>query len=245
MSGHLFLFTNRGRTRLKASGVGRQRAVGLREAIGEGPFPLAGGAGRAVCHDAAGRTGDAGERAGCCRSAAAQELAAPHAGSIKHFFPFVCEKGSAITPHPTYNRTYSMSPSDPQPRIADAGTRVSLGASENPGADGRAAAAARKLLGPRSETLSDLQLELLAEEEPGTTREEVEAEARREPLPARRRANAGRIRAATLAGESAACRGSSPLRGANLPAVRRGDRGDRLRRKRAVGCTSRRATSCA
>jgi transposase len=45
-------------------------------------------------------------------------------------------------------------------------------------------------LGPRSETLSDLQLELLAEEEPGVTREEVEAEARREQLaslPARER----------------------------------------------------------
>jgi transposase len=39
-------------------------------------------------------------------------------------------------------------------------------------------------LGPSSETLSDLQLELLAEEEPGATREEVEAESRREPIPA-------------------------------------------------------------
>src|SRR5579862_7481872 len=37
-------------------------------------------------------------------------------------------------------------------------------------------------LGPRSETLSDLQLELLAEEEPGVTREEVEAEASRGPI---------------------------------------------------------------
>jgi transposase len=47
-----------------------------------------------------------------------------------------------------------------------------------------------QMLGPRSETLSDLQLELLAEEEPGATREEVEAEARREPIahkPARER----------------------------------------------------------
>jgi transposase len=37
-------------------------------------------------------------------------------------------------------------------------------------------------LGPRSETLSNLQLELLAEEEPGVTRDEVEAESRRETL---------------------------------------------------------------
>ena len=36
--------------------------------------------------------------------------------------------------------------------------------------------------GPRSETLSNLQLELLAEEEPGVTRDEVEAEADREPI---------------------------------------------------------------
>ena len=38
-------------------------------------------------------------------------------------------------------------------------------------------------LGPASETLSDLQLELLADEEPGVTREEVNAESRREPIP--------------------------------------------------------------
>ena len=40
-----------------------------------------------------------------------------------------------------------------------------------------------EMLGRGSETLSDLQLELLAEEEPGATREEVEAESRREPIP--------------------------------------------------------------
>ena len=39
-------------------------------------------------------------------------------------------------------------------------------------------------LGPASETLSDLQLELLTEEEPSVTREEVEAESRREPMAA-------------------------------------------------------------
>ena len=39
-----------------------------------------------------------------------------------------------------------------------------------------------QVLGPHSETLSDLQLELLAEEEPSATRDEVEAESRREPL---------------------------------------------------------------
>jgi len=39
-----------------------------------------------------------------------------------------------------------------------------------------------KLLGPRSETLNDLQLELLADQEPGATLDEVEAETRRAPL---------------------------------------------------------------
>ena len=41
-------------------------------------------------------------------------------------------------------------------------------------------------LGPASETLSDLQLELLIEQEPSTTREEVEAESHREPIAERR-----------------------------------------------------------
>lgn len=39
-----------------------------------------------------------------------------------------------------------------------------------------------QLLGPQSETLSDLQLELLAKQEPGATAEEVAAEASREAL---------------------------------------------------------------
>ena len=40
-----------------------------------------------------------------------------------------------------------------------------------------------QFLGPRSETLSNLQLELLTEQESSTTRDEVEAEAKRGPLP--------------------------------------------------------------
>jgi transposase len=55
-----------------------------------------------------------------------------------------------------------------------------------------------KLLGPRSETLNDLQLELLADQEPGTTLDEVEAEAQRPPLtaapPRERRPHPGRQR---------------------------------------------------
>jgi transposase len=40
-----------------------------------------------------------------------------------------------------------------------------------------------KMMGPRSETLSYLQLELLTDQEPGTTLDEVAAEAERPPLP--------------------------------------------------------------
>ena len=43
------------------------------------------------------------------------------------------------------------------------------------------------LLGPHSETLSNLQLELLADEEPSATSDEVEAETRREPVTRRPR----------------------------------------------------------
>ena len=53
-------------------------------------------------------------------------------------------------------------------------------------------------LGPKSETLSNLQLELLTEEEPSTTRDEVEAEARRETIDAHAaRGSASHIRAAS------------------------------------------------
>ena len=51
-------------------------------------------------------------------------------------------------------------------------------------------------LGPSSETLSDLQLELLTEEESSATREEVEAESQREPIltapPRKRKPHPGR-----------------------------------------------------
>lgn len=55
-----------------------------------------------------------------------------------------------------------------------------------------------KLLGPKSETLSDLQLELLADQEPGATLDEVEAESERAPLtaapPRERKPHPGRQR---------------------------------------------------
>src|SRR5262249_26838043 len=76
---------------LEGSGVGWQRAVGVREAAGEGAFPLAHRGGRALRDDAAGRIGDAGEWAGYRRSTAAEELAAAHTGGIKYFCVSACE----------------------------------------------------------------------------------------------------------------------------------------------------------
>ena len=55
-----------------------------------------------------------------------------------------------------------------------------------------------KMLGPKSETLNDLQLELLADQEPGATLDEVEAESERAPLtvapPRERKPHPGRQR---------------------------------------------------
>ena len=103
-----------------------------------------------------------------------------------------------------------------------------------------------QVLGPHSETLSDLQLELLAEEEPGATRDEVEAEARpRTASTQARRANANPIRAAAVAGESAAHRTSdcrAPSRTAK-PAARK--RPSSVTTKAKCWIMNRRAGSCA
>ena len=68
-------------------------------------------------------------------------------------------------------------------------------------------------LGPKSETLSNLQLALLTEEEPSTTRDEVEAEARRETLTRAPEREASRIRAASR------CRRICRASPASLPAT--------------------------
>ena len=60
-----------------------------------------------------------------------------------------------------------------------------MGSPEDSSAHGRIATGTYQRYGHKSETLSALQLELL-DEEPGVISEEVEAEARREPLPTAR-----------------------------------------------------------
>ena len=90
------------------------------------------------------------------------------------------------------------------------------------------------MLGPQSETLSNLQLELLADEEPGTTAEELEAETRREAVAKMPHASASRIRARTITRKSATCGESDFLSGSDLQCLRQRNSGDRQRRERAT-----------
>jgi transposase len=122
-------------------------------------------------------------------------VAAACAGGIKHFFIFACDNA----------RNYSLSDLqsnllvasfDPHARIANLERELAWAHLKIQSLTEELRQQRVKLLGPRSETLSDLQLELLSDEEPGTTLDEVEAEARRTPLPQmpprQRRAHPGR-----------------------------------------------------
>src|SRR5258707_7958252 len=114
-------------------------------------------------------------------------------------FLLVCvQKELALTPYLTYNLTYSMIASDPHARITILERELAWAHLKIQALTEELRQQRVKLLGPRSETLSDLQLQLLADEEPGTTLDEVEAEARRTPLPVvpprQRRPHPGRQR---------------------------------------------------
>src|SRR3954465_1042584 len=91
-----------------------------------------------------------------------------------------------------------MIPSDPHPRIAVLERELAWAHLKIQSLTEALRQQRVKLLGPRSETLSDLQLQLLADEEPGTTLDEVEAEAQRTALPVvpprQRRPHQGRQR---------------------------------------------------
>jgi len=75
-----------------------------------------------------------------------------------------------------------MSAADPQLRIANLERELTWAHLKIQVLEERLRQQRIRMLGPQSETLSNLQLELLSEEEPGVTRDEVEAEARREPM---------------------------------------------------------------
>ena len=79
--------------------------------------------------------------------------------------------------------------------------RVAVGSSEDRGTAGGTPRARIAKYDPPSETLSDLQLDLL-EDEPGVTGEEVQAESHREPVAATAGARAG-SGATAFAGEPA------------------------------------------
>src|ERR1035441_9763735 len=89
--------------------------------------------------------------------------------TLKPFLPVCVQKRLAITPHLTYNLTYSMIPSDPHSRIAVLERELAWAHLKIQSLTEELRQQRVKLLGPRSETLSDLQLQLLADEEPGTT----------------------------------------------------------------------------
>src|SRR5260370_33368159 len=82
-----------------------------------------------------------------------------------------------------------MSVSDPQLRIVQLESELKWAHLKIQVLEERLRRQRIRLLGPHSETLSNLQLELLADEEPGVSGEEVAAEPGRESsgkLPARR-----------------------------------------------------------
>jgi transposase len=91
-----------------------------------------------------------------------------------------------------------MSVSDPQLRIAQLESELKWAHLKIQVLEEKLRQQRIRMLGPQSETLSNLQLELLADEEPSATSDEVAAEAKREPIhrkPAReRKSHPGRER---------------------------------------------------
>src|ERR1041384_3191716 len=79
--------------------------------------------------------------------------------TLKTFFPVCVQKGLALTPHLTYNLTYSMIPSDSHYRIAVLERELAWAHLKIQSLTEELRQQRVKLLGPGSETLSDLQLQ--------------------------------------------------------------------------------------
>src|SRR5438477_12358516 len=72
----------------------------------------------------------------------------------KTFLRVCVQKGLAIIPHPTYNLTYSMTPSDPHSRIAVLERELAWAHLKIQSLTEELRQQRVKLLGPRSETLA-------------------------------------------------------------------------------------------
>jgi transposase len=93
-----------------------------------------------------------------------------------------CEKALAFRHAFAYDKASFVSVADPQVRIAQLERELHWAQLKIQVLEERLRQQRIRMLGPHSETLTDLQLELLADEEPGVTLDEVEAEARRERM---------------------------------------------------------------
>jgi hypothetical protein len=95
-----------------------------------------------------------------------------------------------------------MSVSDPQLRILDLERELQWAHLKIQVLEEKLRQQRIRMLGPHSETLNNLQLELLADEEPSATSDEVEASADYEQAPAGTQVASG---PRTIAGEFATC----------------------------------------